>query len=181
MAALDYARARRPRRWRDLRPGLRRLLIELGFDPRGALYEWIKPGRQVRADGSERETIDLVWATDDRVVQVRAHRDVRPTVGAWAMAAMILTLADARHESRSWVAEPAGLTGVPGPEANPTDLLPGVVAATLGDRVVASVVRDVGVSGASEMLQVIAERGSRPMILRADRRAPRPDQLAGTR
>lgn len=132
----------------------------------------------MQADGAERETIDLVWTTDDRVIQVRAHRDVRPPVGAWAM---ILTLSDARHESRSRVAEPAGLTGVPGPEANPTDLLPRVVAATLGDRVVASVVRDVGVSGASEMLQVIAERGLRAMILRANRRAPRPDQLAGAR
>lgn len=143
------------------------------------LYEWIEPGRQVRADGAERETVDLVWATDGGVVQVRAHRDMRPSASGWAVAALVLTLADARHESRSWVAGPGGPVGSTGGAApSPTDLLPGVVVSTLGNRVVSAVVRDVGAAGASETLQVIADQESRVMVLRATRRARRPDQLA---
>jgi hypothetical protein len=180
-AALDYGRARRVAEWRDLHPQLRRLLVERHLDPpRGPhLYLWIEPGRQVRADGAERETVDLVWATDSGVVQVRAHRDVAPARGGWAMAALVLTLAEARHESRAWVAEPGGFGGsTGGPEPGPTDLLPGVVAATLGNRVVSAVIREVKAAGASETLQVIADHESRVMILRATRQAARPDQLA---
>jgi len=180
-ASVAYDRARRPTEWRDLHPHLRRLLVERHLDPpREPSYLWIEPGRQVRADGAERDTVDLVWATDGRVVQVRAHCDVAPVRSGWAMAAMVLTLADARHESRAWVAEPGGLGGsTGGPEPGPTDLLPGVVASTLGDRVVSAVVREVTAAGAAETLQVIADHESRVMILRATRRATRPDQLAG--
>lgn len=182
-ASVAYDRARRPTEWRDLHPQLRRLLVERHLDPprsRDAQYLWIEPGRQVRADGAERDTVDLVWATDGRVVQVRAHRDVAPVRSGWAMAAMVLTLADARHESRAWVAEPGGLGGsTGGPESGPTDLLPGVVASTLGNRVVSAVVREVAAAGAAETLQVIADHEATVMMLRATRRAARPDQLAG--
>ncbi|MHB1504930.1 MAG: hypothetical protein ACYCTL_13305 [Acidimicrobiales bacterium] len=180
IAALDYTRARRPAVWSELHPELHRLLIEREVNPpRDALYAWIETGRQARADGAERETIDLVWATDARVVQVRAHRGLRPSASEWTATALILTLTDARHESRSWVADLGGGSGgAPGPEPTPTDLLPGVVVSTLGNRVVSAVVREVNARGASETLQVMTDHESRAMILRAIRRAARPDQLA---
>ena len=134
----------------------------------------------MRADGAKRATVDLVWATGGRVVQVRAHRDVAPARNGWAMSAMVLTLADARHASRAWVAEPGGLgKSQAGPKPGSTDLLPGVVVFTPGNRVVSAVVREITARGASQTLQVIADHESRVMILRATHRAPRPDRLAG--